>query len=255
MLQVKLVPVVYDTATGSTSLYRRLQLRVAYTTGEPIGVVDSGLTEHRLVPGQAGTAWADVVNASDAPVEVATETILRDTTGHQVGRTTGGPFTVAGGTTSRLFAPLPPTQVEGGFTAVVRVLRGGSELSAANGGLHATAGFISGLKAPSFFVPGGKGSVDVTYANTTAAATEVELAVAILSESGLPVETLPKQKVVVPATGEAAASFIWDARSAALGRYQVRVTATPAGGIARSSTRVVDVRAGRTVRRHLGSGG
>ncbi|MCU0292557.1 MAG: hypothetical protein MUF10_11320, partial [Thermoanaerobaculaceae bacterium] len=251
MLQVKVVPVVYDAATGQTTLYRRLQVRIAYATAEPIGVIEGGLDKHRQVPGEAGTGWADVVNASSAPVEVTTLAVLRDADGSEVARATGGPFTVAGGATARLAAPLPLVQAEGGFDVDVRVLRGGSELSRIDDSLQATTGFIRELRTPPVVVPGSDGTFTVTYASLRAEATEVELGIAILSESGKPIETLQPLTVSVPANGAVTASFAWDARSVTLGRYQVKATATPAGAAARHAWRVVDVRAGRPVRRHL----
>ena len=251
MLQVKVVPVVYDAATGQTTLYRRLQVRVAYTTAEPIGVIEGGLDTHRQVPGEAASAWADVVNASNLPVEVTTEAVLRDAAGNEVGRAAGGPFTVAGGATSRLAAPLPSVQTEGGFDVDLAVFRGGSELGRTNDNLLATTGYISELRAPEFVVPGAAGTFSVTYTNTKATASEVELGIAILTRSGMPIETLQPLTILAPASGEATMSFRWDARSVTLGRYQVKATATPAGAAARHAWRVVEVRAGRPVRRHL----
>jgi hypothetical protein len=251
MLQLKVVPVVYDAATGQTTLYRRLQVRVVYTTTEPIGVIEGGLTEHRQVPGEAASAWADVVNASNLPVEVTTEAILRDAAGNEVGRATGGPFTVAGGASSRLAAPLPSVQAEGGFDVDLRVFRGGNELGRTNENLLATTGYIGEFTAPEFVVPGADGTFWVTYTNIKATATEVELGIVILSGSGTPIETLQPLTILAPASGEATMSFRWDARSVTLGRYQVKATATPAGSSPRSAWRVVEVRGGRPVRRHL----
>ena len=252
MLHVKVVPVVYDAATGQTTLYRRLQVRIAYATAEPIGVIEGGLDKHRQVPGEAATAWADVVNASNAPVEVTTEAVLRDAAGSEVGRATGGPFTVAGGATS---PPRGATAIrpDGGW--VRRRPQGppGRERAepdqrqpARDHGVHQRA-----QDAAEFVVPGADGTFSVTYTNTKATASEVELGVAILTRSGKPIETLQPLTILAPASGEATMSFRWDARSVTLGRYQVKATATPAGAAARHAWRVVEVRAGRPVRRHL----
>jgi CSLREA domain-containing protein len=251
VLHVKIVPVVWNAATGKATLSRRLTLRVAYTTTEAIGVAESGLDKHLLVPAETGTAWADVVNASDLPVAVTTTATATDSAGTVAGTATGGPFTIPAGATLRVNAPLPVVQTEGGYGVALRVLHASTEVGRMNDFVDVTTGYVRELEAPAHLVPGGGGTFAVTYANATATAADVAVGIEILTLSGTPVLALAKRTISVPARGEATASFAWDATGVSLGRYQVRASATPPGGAARSVTRIVEVRAGLTARRRL----
>jgi hypothetical protein len=255
MLHVKLYPVRYDAATGRTTLYRRLALRVAFTASEPVAVVDAGLDRARVAPSEAAGAWADVANVSDRPIELTAEAVLRDAAGAEAGRATGGPFAVAAGTTTRVAWALPTALAEGGYDVALEILRGGARVGGAAAFLEVSAGHIAELAVPASVAPGRATSFAVTWANTGAASAEVEVGVEILGDGSTEVETLAPRTVQVPAGGEATVSFAWDARSVTDGRYQVRATATPAGGEPRTAVRAFDVRPARSVHRRLGGPG
>ena len=255
MLHVKLYPVRYDAATGRTTLYRRLALRVAFTASEPVAVVDAGLDRARVAPFEAAGAWADVANVSDGPVELTAEAVLRDGAGAEAGRAAGGPFAVAAGANARVTWPLPVTQVEGGYDVELEILRSGTPVGGAAAFLEVSAGHVAELTVPASVVAGRATAFSLTYANTGPTPVTVEVGLDILGDGGAPVETLAPQTIQVPAAGEATVSFAWDARSVTTGRYQVRATATPDGGVPRSVVRVLDVRPARSVHRRLGGQG
>jgi len=251
MLELSVVPVVYDTLTGQTTLYRRLAVRITYTTSEGVALLDGGLAASLSVPGEANNGWLDVANTTDATTQVTTVALFRDAAGNEVGRATGGPYSVAPGATSRLAPPLPRVQTEGSYVVELQLLHDGVEVGRESAVADVTTGYISELKTPSILVPGAGGVFSVTYTNLTETAQEVRVGASIHSEWGRLVEPLPSSTISVPPHGNAEVTLTWDARGVSLGRYQVEATATPVGSSARSAWRVVEVRAGRPVRRHL----
>jgi hypothetical protein len=197
---------------------------------------------------------AELQNAGSSGATVTTQLVLTDPAGSQVASCTGGPFDLAAGAKGSLRTTCTAPVEEGGYDWKLVVTHGGTEVGTASGAVDVTTGWIAALDSPAIIVPGAPAVIQVVYANARKTAVEVELGLSIRSEAGEPVETLTPLTISVPAEGKGTIVFSWDARSVTLGRYQVKATATPAGGVQCWANRVVDVRSGRPVRRHLTSG-
>lgn len=253
LAQVRVFPLVYDALTGEATLYERLLLHLTYTVTEVVALVDSDRQEGEVLPGAEVSVGAELLNAGSSAASVSTQLVLTDESGNQAGVCQGGPFALAAGASVWTRTTCAAPAEEGAYDWQLVVTHGSAEVGRAGGVVDVSTGWISALQAPDFVVPGAPGVFEVTYANSRKAPVDVELGLQIRSEAGKPIESLAPLTIAVPAEGRGSVAFSWDARSVALGRYQVVITAMPASGTARSAVAVVEVRGGRPARRRLPS--
>ena len=246
---VHVVPVRYDAASGQSSLAGTVTATVSYTSEVPVAITSLDAPPLPTAPGQSLAASAVILNASDQPAALTTETAFVDMAGAELGTTAGSAFSVPAGSTSTITTTAPAPGQEGSYELHVRVLRGGVVVAQATTPVQVVSGHIKETEGPVWVSRGDTATFTVTYASYQATDRNVAIAVRIDGEDDVPVASLEPVLGVVPASGELQASFRWVTTRVPPGRYRVRVSATPEGGVARTAAREVSVV--QRVRRHL----
>ncbi|MCU0292015.1 MAG: hypothetical protein MUF10_08505, partial [Thermoanaerobaculaceae bacterium] len=249
-LHLHLVPVVFDAATGATTLYQQVTAAVTYTAAVPAVLTELLPVAPRGTPGDDLQAQAEVTNVGDTSVDLSTELSVLGVDGQAVTTRSGGPFTVAAGASATLGLSCPGPTEEGHFDLLLVVRQGATEIARARRPAAVTAGQILAVRGPRRVRSGERAAFVVEYQAGTAG--EVVVEATVHGPTGQVVATLPSRTLTLQAGDRANAAFEWCTTGASSDRFLMRFTATPDGRAPRTFTRTVEVTPEERARRRLG---
>ncbi len=250
LLGITVIPVEFNAATGRATLYRRLVVRITYTTAESLVVTAMGPATRTFLPGHSPRLYVEASNVGSAAASFTTSCRLLDAEGGEVATGNDGPFSVAAGTNAVVAISCPAVGQEGGYAALVEVKHGGSVIATGAAVIDMLDGEIRSFRTPAKVFPGSEGRFEITYVNYTASPVEASFALEIAGETGR-VWAAPDAEVRTVAAGESeTVTFVWDGLTAPLGVHTATAT-VQVGATERRAVRPVEVAVPRPVGRRV----
>lgn len=250
LVGITVIPVEFNAASGRATLYRRMVVRITYTTAESLVVTGMGPATRTFLPGVSPRVLVEASNVGSAASSFTASCRLLGAEGAEVASGTDGPFEIAAGRGAIVEATCPAVSQEGAYTALVQVMRGTSVLGEGAGVVDVLEGEISRYSTPAWLSPGSAGNFSVTYNNYTATPVEAKFELQIVGETGR-VWAAPGAVVrIVAAGGEETVTFTWDGSTAPVGVHTAIAT-VQVGTKERRAVRPVEVLVPRPVGRRV----
>lgn len=250
LLGITVIPVEFNAGTGRVTLYRRLVIRITYTTAESLVVTTMGPATRTFLPGSSPRLYVEASNVGSAASSFTTTCRLVDAEGGEVAAGSDGPFSVAAGTNAVFEITCPAVSQVGSFVALVEVLRDGAVIGAGEAVLDVLDGEILSFQTPDKVFPGTEEQFHVTYANYTAAPVEARFELQIAGDTGQVWAALDAVVRTVAAGESEIVTFLWDGRTAPDGVHAVTAI-VGVGGTERRAVRPVEVVVPRPVGRRV----
>ena len=209
LIRIHVIPVTYDATNDQATLYRTVDIAVAYDTPETIGLTSFEPDELQYLPGETLSTTTQVLNAGDTTETVTATLVLQDSAGQLVGFQGSVPFNVPAGGTYELELGWTGSLDGDVYLARIFIWKGGQVVAGAGAGVSVTAGEVSALTAPDLLMPGVEGSFEVTFDNLGANTSVALASLAIYDTDDALVAFLPSQATAVAGGGSATLSFQW----------------------------------------------
>lgn len=250
LVGITVIPVEFNAASGRAMLYRRVAVRITYTTPESLVVTGMGPATRTFLPGVSPRVFVEASNVGSATSSFTTSCRLLDAEGDEVASGTDGPFEVAAGRGVTVEAACPAVSQEGSYSALVHVMRGTSVLGEGASVVDVLEGEISRYSTPNRVFPGSAGEFSITYSNYGTAPVEARFELQIVGDTGR-VWVAPEAVArTIAAGGEETVTFVWDGSTAPVGVHAAIAT-VQVGTKERRAVRPVEVLVSRPVGRRV----
>lgn len=218
LARVYVIPLEYDAATGGTTLYQQLTVRVTYDLVAKVALLDLATDTQNPAPGDPFAVHATLLNASNEPVALTGTLTLENEWGEVVSAEALGPFDVPVGDEFpwELAWAAPPE--EGAYRLVLDLWHAGERQALGWQALKVAGGRITSLEVPDRVQPGQPAPFRVAFANARGEPFEGDVLLSIHDAGGALLATL-EAPLSAPAQGEASVELAWDTGEMGPGAY------------------------------------
>lgn len=208
-VRVNVVPVTYDAGSDQATLYRNVDVAVAYDTPATLALTNFAADKSHYLPGEAISTTTHLVNVSDAAETVTATLILQDSQGQVVGFQASGAFEVAAGETYDLKLGWAGPLDGDTYLARIFIWQSGDIIAADALLTEVTDGEVIDIHVPDTLLPGSDGNFDITFENLGASTTIAMASLAIYDQDDVLVDFQPAQSVAVSGGSQATLTFTW----------------------------------------------
>lgn len=206
VLVIDLFPVVYNTVSDQTTLYKDIDIEITYETDQKGVLLNAGPEKQNYTSGETINVVITVENITDQTTSFNANVELKDDLNNII-QTESTTMSVdpanIGQTTVQLQAPKG-----GGYWIETSVSDGVQQIGTSSEHVNVNSGDITDINIPRC-VPGGTSEISVTYHNSSDSQNSVSLALLIYNGSTLQANFIP---IVydVPADTSQTTTFIWE---------------------------------------------
>jgi hypothetical protein len=212
LTRVRVVPVTYDAGDGEATLYRSVDVAVAYDTPETLALTSFVIEKTEYIPGETIYASGTLANAGDVSETVTATLIIQDGEGQTVGLEQTDPIEVPAGSTTALDVAWEGALEGDAYRARLLIFRGDEVVAHSTGVIVVSAGEVSDVMVPEALLAGEEGTFVVRLHNLGEEEIVAIASLTIYDDEGTVVGFLPGQAAVVDGGGSATLPFAWTAQ-------------------------------------------
>jgi hypothetical protein len=218
LVRVYAIPLEYDPATGQTTLYQQLTVRVTYNLEADVALLDLTATPTDAAPEAPFAVQATLFNASSDPLPVTGTLTLEDEWGGVAATEPILPFDLPPGEEFPWETAWMAPGGEGGYRLVLELWHAGERQVYGWQALNVVGGRITALEVPAGVRPGQPAPFWVSFANRRGEPFEGDVLLSIHDATGAQLATL-EAPLSVPALGEETLELVWDTGGMGPGAY------------------------------------
>ncbi|MFN2227124.1 MAG: kelch repeat-containing protein [Anaerolineae bacterium] len=227
LVRVDVVPVTYDATLDQATLYRNVEVELAYDTPQVLALTYFETDEPQYLPSETINTNSRLSNAGDVAQTVTATLVIQDVHGQVAGWEASAPFEVPAGGSYDLALGWTGPLAEDNYVAGLLIWQGGEVLAGAGQGTLVAAGQISELEVAEEWPLGQAGTLRLTYDNLIASPVFAMGSVGIYDEEGGLVDFLEPQAVAVAAGASGTLTFAWT--PPAIGTYSASAVIVAGG--------------------------